>query len=84
MVDSAYGMPRRSATRATALSPSWFMSRVKPVGAKANGMADGCPSIVVDMSTSATSRRIEGWNSSSLNRSRARFRLISAPAAPSV
>ena len=37
IVDSAYGMPTRSATRATAGSPSVCIIRVKPVGANPNG-----------------------------------------------
>ena len=83
-MDSAYGMPRRWATRTTARSPSWFIIRVNPVGANANGSADGVPIMSVVGSTWDTSCRIDGWNSSSRNRCRARRRLISASAAPSV
>jgi len=39
------------------------MSRVKPVGANANGNADGRPRIVVDVSTADTSWRTLGTNS---------------------
>ena len=84
MVDSAYGMPIRSATRPTADSPSVCMSRVNPVGAKTSGSADGAPSSVVDGSTAETSRSTLGQNSTRSNASRERRRLISAPAAPSV
>jgi hypothetical protein len=38
-------MPCRPATRATAASPSWCMSRVNPVGAKQNGTPAGRPRI---------------------------------------
>jgi hypothetical protein len=84
MVDSAYGIPVRSATRATAVSPSVCMSRVNPVGAKARGSIDGAPRIDVDGSTAETSRSTLGQNSTRSNASRERRRLISAPAAPSV
>jgi hypothetical protein len=36
MLDPAYGMPRRPAARATANSPSGWVIRGKPVGAKAS------------------------------------------------
>jgi hypothetical protein len=77
-------MPVRSATRATALSPSLCMSRVNPVGPNASGRADRAPSRVVDVSTTDTSRSTLGQNSTRWNASRERRRLISAPAAPSV
>ena len=77
-------MPTRSATRATAASPSVCMSRVNPVGAKASGSAERAPSSVVDGSTAETSRSTRGRNSTRSNASRERRRLISAPAAPSV
>src|SRR3954471_6507730 len=84
MVESAYGTPIRSATRATAGSPSVCMSRVNPVGAKAKGSADAAPSTVVAGSTTATSRSTLGQNSTRSKAARERRRLISAPAAPSV
>ena len=62
-VDSAYGMPSRPATRVTAGSPSWCISRVKPVGAKTSGIADGRPRIVVERSIDETSRSTLGTNS---------------------
>ena len=84
IVDSAYGMPTRAATRATAGSPSVCIIRVKPVGAKTRGSADGRPRIVVDGSTLETSRSTRGWNSTRANASRERRRPSSSPAAPSV
>ncbi len=77
-------MPIRFATRPTDGSPSWCISRVKPVGAKTSGIADGRPRIVVERSTSETSRRTRGTNSTRLNASRERWRLVSVSAAPSV
>ena len=55
MVDNAYGMPARSATRATAGSPSVCIIRVKPVGANPNGAAAGRPRMTVEVSTEDTS-----------------------------
>ena len=43
IVDRAYGMPVRAATRATAGSPSVCIIRVNPVGAKTSGALDGRP-----------------------------------------
>ena len=51
IVDSAYGIPTRAATRATAGSPSVCIIRVNPVGANTSGSAEGRPRIVVDVST---------------------------------
>ena len=62
-VDRPVGMPARSATRATARSPSWWNRRVKPVGAKASGIEAGRPKIVVDVSMAETSRRMLGMSS---------------------
>ena len=62
IVDSAYGMPRRWATRTTARSPSWFIIRVNPVGANANGRADGRADHVggrVDVGHVVQDRRLE-------------------------
>ena len=84
IVDSAYGMPTRAATRATAGSPSVCMSRVKPVGANANGSAARRPSTSTPVSTDDTSRSTLGRNSTRANASRDRRRLTSCPAAPSV
>ena len=63
IVDRPIGMPLRCATRPTAASPSWFIIRVKPVGAKANGSADVLPRISRVVSTSDTPRSTFGWNS---------------------
>ena len=71
------------ATRATAGSPSWCISRVKPVGAKTRGRADGRPRIVVEVSTCDTSCRTLGTNSTRAKASRERRRLVSLSAAPS-
>ena len=84
IVDSAYGMPARAATRATAGSPSVCIIRVNPVGANTTGSADGRPRIVVAVSTAETSRRTCGWNSTRAYASRERRRLTSSPAPPSV
>ena len=84
MVVSAYCMPARSATRTTAGSPSCCIIRVKPVGANENGSAARAPRIVVEVSTSPTSRRTDGLKVSPANVSRARPWLISPSAAPSV
>ena len=84
IVDRAYGIPTRAATRATAASPSVCIMRVKPVGAKTSGSADGRPRIVVEVSTCETSRSTRGWNSTRPKACLERRRPISAPAAPSV
>ena len=63
--------------------PSWFISRVKPVGAKTSGSADGRPRIVVEGSTCDTSWSTLGTNSTRANASRERRRLVSVSAAPS-
>ena len=76
-------MPIRPATRATAGSPSWCISRVNPVGAKTRGSGAGRPRIVVEVSTSDTSWRTLGTNSIRANASRERRRLVSVSAAPS-
>jgi hypothetical protein len=60
------------------------MSRVKPVGAMPNGSAEVPPRMGVVVSTVDTSRRIEGWNSTSSNACRARDSDSSPSAAPSV
>ena len=77
-------MPVRAATRPTDGSPSACISRVKPVGANTSGIADGRPRMVVERSTEDTSRRTRGTNSTRLNESRDRCRLVSVSAAPSV
>ena len=82
-VDRPVGMPTRSATRATARSPSWWNRRVKPVGAKASGSEAGRPKIVVDVSMAETSRRMVGMSSTRAKASRARRKPISVSAAPS-
>ena len=84
MVDRAYGMPMRAATRATAASPSVCIIRVNPVGPKANGAAAGEPRIVVEVSTSETSWRTRGTSSTREYASRERRSAVSLPAAPSV
>ena len=43
IVERAYGMPVRAATRATAGSPSVCIIRVNPVGAKTSGALAGRP-----------------------------------------
>jgi hypothetical protein len=83
-VDSAYGMPTCSATEATAGSPSWCIIRVNPVGANPNGRVDRRPRMARLVSTVDTSRSTEGWNSMPANARRARSRLSSPSAAPSV
>jgi hypothetical protein len=77
-------MPTSPATRTTARSPWWCIIRVNPVGANASGSADGRPSTIAVVSTAVTSRRTRGRNSTPWNASRARRRLVSASAAPSV
>jgi hypothetical protein len=57
--------------------------RVNPVGAKTIGAATGFPRIVVDMSTTETSRSTVGLNSTLPYACRERRRLTSSPAAPS-
>src|SRR6266496_598666 len=64
-------MPARSATRATARSPSWCIIRVKPVGANRNGSSLRRPSTSTPRSTLATSRSTLGWNSTPAYASRA-------------
>ncbi len=83
-VDNENGIPAAPAAAAPARSPAVCIIRVKPVGAMPNGRAEGPPAIVTDVSTSDTSRRIAGWNSTSRNASRARARVSSCSAAPSV
>ena len=77
-------MPTRSATRTTARSPSCCIIRVKPVGPNPNGWADGLPRTVVVVSMSPTSCSTDGWKVRSRNVARARWRLSSDSAAPSV
>jgi hypothetical protein len=84
MVESENGMPAAAAAPAPAISPSDCIIRVKPVGAMPNGSATGPPRTCEVMSTFDTSRRIDGVNWMSSNAWRARLRLISASAAPSV
>jgi hypothetical protein len=83
-VERAKGMPAAAAAPAPAISPSVCMRRVKPVGAMPKGSALGPPKIVVEVSTVETSRRIAGWNSTSLKAWRARRSESSPSAAPSV
>ncbi len=83
-VESVNGMPAAPAAPAPAISPSVCMSRVKPVGAMPNGIAEGPPKMVVEVSTFETSRRIEGWNSMSSKAWRARASDSSPSAEPSV
>jgi simple sugar transport system substrate-binding protein len=52
--------------------------------AKTSGIADGRPRMVVERSMVDTSRRTRGTNSTRLNASRDRCRLVSVSAAPSV
>ncbi len=66
-VDRVKGMPAAPAAPAPAISPSVCISRVKPVGAMPNGSADEPPKIWHVVSTRETSRRIDGWNSTSAN-----------------
>ncbi len=73
-----------AAAAAPAGSPSVCISRVNPVGAMPNGRAEGPPKTVVEVSTTDTSRRMDGWNSTSSKARRARLREISPSAAPSV
>ena len=84
IVDSAYGIPARAATRATAGSPSVCIIRVKPVGPNTSGSAAGRPRITVAGSIADTSWSTRGWNSTDANAARDRRRLISSPAPPSV
>ena len=84
IVDSAYGMPARAATRATAGSPSVCIIRVNPVGAKTSGSADGRPRIVVDVSTPRRPAARCGLELDPRVRLPDRRRAISSPAAPSV
>ena len=77
-------MPAAAAAEAPARSPSVCIIRVKPVGAMPNGSSTRLPSTSHPVSTFETSRRIAGWNSMSWNAWRARARLSSASAAPSV
>ena len=83
IVDRAYGMPVRAATRATAGSPSVCSMRVNPVGAKTSGALEGAPRIVVEVSTSETSRSTCGRNSTRAYACLERRSAISCPAAPS-
>ena len=83
-VERAAGTPIRSATRATADSPSCCIIRVNPVGAKAIGRAAGWPRIEVEVSVSETSRRIRGANSTRRNTSVDWRRVASVSAPPSV
>jgi hypothetical protein len=55
-----------------------------PAGPIPNGSAERSPSTVVEASTFETSRRIDGWNSTSSNACRVRPSETSAPAPPSV
>ena len=84
MVERVYGMPAASAAWEPAYSPSDCIIRVKPVGAIPTGRRDGLPRMSVLRSMLETSRRIPGRNSMSRNAWRARRRVISASAAPSV
>ena len=77
-------MPARSATRATAGSPSACIIRVNPVGPKTSGNAAGPPSSVVDGSMAETSCSTIGTNSTRAYADRARRSAASSPAAPSV
>ncbi len=77
-------MPAASAAVTPAISPSVCISRVNPVGAIPNGSAVGAPSTSREVSTLDTSRRIDGWNSTSANACRARLSDTSSSAAPSV
>ena len=77
-------MPAASAAWEPAYSPSDCIIRVKPVGAIPTGRRDGPPRISVLRSMRETSRRMPGRNSMSRKAWRARRRVISASAAPSV
>ena len=77
-------MPAASAAWEPAYSPSDCIIRVKPVGAMPTGSREGLPRMSVLRSMLETFRRMPGRNSMSRNASRARRRVISASAAPSV
>src|SRR6478735_7849352 len=64
-VDRVNGIPAAPAAPAPAVSPSVCINLVNPVGAIPNGNADGPPQIRHDVSTVDTSRKIDGWNSTS-------------------
>ena len=83
-VESVNGMPAAPAAEAPAISPSVCMSRVNPVGAIPNGIAELPPRIWVVVSTWETSLRIAGWNSMSSKACIERCIEISPSAAPSV
>ena len=78
------GIPAACAAPAPAVSPSVCIKRVNPVGAIPNGIAEVAPKTVAVVSTSATSRRTSGWNSTSRNACLARRMEISPSAEPSV
>ncbi|CAB5008038.1 unannotated protein [freshwater metagenome] len=83
-VESVYGIPNFSPARATARSPSVCIMRVKPVGAKPNGISNFLPKVSRVISTFETSRRIFGINSIFVYAARARSKLNSDSADPSV
>ena len=72
MVDKVYGTPASAAAAPTAYSPSWCIIRVKPVGARINGIVAERPSSVVPRSGSDTSRNTRGRNSTRAKASRLR------------
>ena len=77
-------MPAASAACEPAYSPSDCIMRVKPVGAMPTGSREDLPRMSVVRSIWETLRRMPGRNSMSRKASRARRRVISASAAPSV
>ena len=73
MVESVKGTPNFSAARAARISPSACCMPVRPVGARATGMATPWPIMVVavlrwSMSTSTRWRSLIFWKSLSLAR----------------
>ena len=77
-------MPNFSPARATARSPSVCIMRVNPVGAKPNGIWKVSPKVSRVISTFETSRRMLGINSTFVYAARARSKLNSDSAEPSV
>ena len=84
IVDNAKGIPAAVAAVAPAISPSACIIRVNPVGAIPKGSAARPPRTSREVSTAETSRRIEGWNSTSRKAWRALDSETSPSAAPSV
>ena len=83
-VESENGIPNFSAARAPAISPSVCIIRAKPVGAIPTGIAKVSPRTLHSSETFETSCKIFGRNSKSKNARRARSRVNSDSAEPSV